>query len=590
MRLRSALALAVLAVVACADLESAPLPEQSRPPVPEIVAGHQVLARAVIDGQRARDMVSFMEPHFRLPGNRGFDASIERVVAELEDAGYRNEADAGMAPLTYRVERRPMDRPTWEPVSGSLRVVGSDDALLHFETNRNLVAINSFSTPPGGVEADLIDLGSGTAADFDREDVRGRIVLADMRVGRLFTEAVVERGALGVIAYAIPSLNRPEENRDVIGYSSIPLDAGARSWGLQLTTNARDALRDAMREGPLRVRVEVEARTFESAELTLVADVRGRTEPDERFVFSAHVQEAGANDNASGVAALSEVARVFAEGVRSGSFVPDRTISMIWGDEIRSTRRYLNEDPGRTAGILWGMSLDMVGEDTQRTGGTFLIEKMPDPSAVWTRGEDRHTEWGGRPMSVDQLTPHYFNDFVLNRCRDQGADNGWVVRTNPFEGGSDHVPFLRAGLAGILLWHFTDVYYHTDGDRLINVSPATLENVGVCASVAAMTLTTADADVAAFLVHEVERAALERLDAETVLGLDAVAGGGDRAEETRILDAWTTWYLAAIDSMADIEVGGPSPVFSARIAAARATIAEKGEAARAAVDEAGESF
>ena len=29
----------------------------------------------------------------------------------------------------------------------------------------------------------------------------------------------------------------------------------------------------------------------------------------------------------------------------------------------------------RTRGVKWGVSLDMVGEDTKKTGGTFLIEK-----------------------------------------------------------------------------------------------------------------------------------------------------------------------------------------------------------------------
>jgi len=459
-------ALAIVATAACGELESADAVEQARPVVPAAMAAYQRVARDAFDGNRARDFVAFMDQYVRLPGNTGFDASIERVIKELEEAGYGNEADGADGPLTYRVERRALARPTWEPVTASLQIVGEDAPLLHIEANQNVVAINSYSTPTGGVEAELVDVGAAGADDFEGKDVRGKIVFGDMRVGRLFTEAVVNRGALGVIGYSISSINRPEENRDIIGYSSIPQNAEARSWGLQLTTNARDALREALSAGPVRVRVEVETRVYESEELTLVADVRGAAVPDERFVFSGHVQEAGANDNASGVAALSEVARVFAEGVRAGSFVPQRTLSMIWGDEISSTRRYLEEGPERTEGVLWGLSLDMVGEDTDKTGGTFLIEKMPDPSAVWTRGDDQHTEWGGRPMTVDQLTPHYFNDFVLNRCLDQGADNGWVVRTNPFEGGSDHVPFLRAGLPGLLLWHFTDVFYHTDGDRV----------------------------------------------------------------------------------------------------------------------------
>ena len=44
------------------------------------------------------------------------------------------------------------------------------------------------------------------------------------------------------------------------------------------------------------------------------------------------------------------------------------------------------------------------------------------------------------------------------------------MSTNPFEGGSDHTPFLQFKKPGVLFWHFTDVFYHTDGDRLDKVS------------------------------------------------------------------------------------------------------------------------
>ena len=585
MKFRPAAALlAAFTVLACGEADPS---GQLRPRVPSPMAAYQTLARDAFHGERARQLVAYMDGYVRLPGNTGFDASVAEVVGELRAAGYRAEDEAPRgATLTYRVERRPLGRLTWEPSSAALRIVGADGPLLRLETNRNLLAINSFSTPTGGVEADVVDVGAGTDQDFAGKDVRGKIVFGELRVGRLFTEAVQNRGALGVIAYAIPAVNRPEENRDVIAYSSIPQDTAARSWGLQLTTNARDALRAALDAGPVRVHVDVATRLYESEELTLVAEVRGSSHPEERFVFSAHVQEAGANDNASGVAALAEMARVFAEGVGARRFAPARTLTMIWGDEISSTRRYLEEDPDRAEGVLWGMSLDMVGEDTDKTGGTFLIEKVPDPSAVWTRGDDHHTEWGGEPLSVDDLIPHYFNDFVLNRCLDQGADNGWVVRTNPFEGGSDHVPFLRAGVPGLLLWHFTDVFYHTDGDRVGNVSARTLENVGVCAAVSAMTLTTADGDVARFLVGEVERAALERLAVERALSVAAVAAGGDEAEQGVILDAWTAWYDGALTTMTDIEVGGSSEATLQRIEAARAAVAEAGRAAVAAVRDA----
>ena len=572
----AAATLAALVTASCREVRPDGPLGRIRPQVPSVMAAYQAQARSAFQGERARGLVAYMDQYVRLPGNTGFDASVAEVVGELRAAGYRNEDEGAAGPLTYRIERRPLRRPTWEPTSASVRIVRTDAPLLRFETNRNVVAINSFSTPAGGVEAEVVDVGAGAAEDFSGKDVRGKIVFGEQRVGRLFTEAVQNRGALGVIAYSIPALNRPEEHRDIISYASIPQDTAARSWGLQLTTNARDELRAALGEGPVRVHVEVAARLFDSEELTLVAEVRGATRPGERFVFSAHVQEAGANDNASGVAALAEMARVFAAGVQAGTFVPARTITMIWGDEISSTRRYLDEDSSRTAGVRWGMSLDMVGEDTEKTGGTFLIEKMPDPSAVWTRGEDRHTEWGGQPLTVDRLTPHYFNDFVLNRCLDRAEGTGWVVRTNPFEGGSDHVPFLRAGKPGLLLWHFTDVFYHTDRDRIEMVSAATLKNVGVCAAVSAMTLTSADGWTARFVIDELERSAIARLHAEAELSRAEIASGMDAEEQRRIVRTWTDWYEAAIRTASDVETGGASAETTAAIDAAAARVRATG--------------
>jgi len=546
----------------------------SRPPR---LSETQALVRTRYSGERAREMVASLDPSYRVPGNGPFDAAIQRVVEVLETAGYREEGEGGGGALTYRVENRPLAQPTWEPIRASLRVQGAAFPLMELGSNINLVAANSFSTPPGGVTAEVVYVGEGDEESFQGVDLEGKIVLGDMSVRQLFRRAVQEGGALGVMAYRLPDFNRPEVNRGIAPMSSIPYDSGSSSWGLLLSGTARDALLDAMAAGPLRVNVEVETRLYPSEEETLVAEVRGAEAPRERMVLSAHVQESGANDNLSGVAAQAEIARVLAEGVATGAFVPRRTITMLWGDEIRSTQRYLEEDPVRAEGVLWGLSLDMVGEDTRKTGGTFLIEKMPDPSAVWTRGEDHHTEWGGRPLRIDQLTPHYLNDFVLNRCLDQAAGSDWVVRTNPYEGGSDHVPFLRAGTAGVLFWHFTDQYYHTDGDRAEMVSANTLWNVGVCATVSAMILTTADAEMAAYLVGEVERSALARLEREGELSRLAVEAGGDLDEERLILQTWTDWYRDALSTMEELEVGGATPATLRAIEAARDRVGDAGK-------------
>jgi hypothetical protein len=558
--LKNAMRPLLLGLLALGFSVLAPTTAQPQPRTPPPAVAHYfTLVRPAFSGERARSVVAFMEQYFRIPGNTGFNATIRHVEDILKSAGYVDQSRATSTDrLTYRVDRRPLTRLTWEPVDASLAIVGEREPVLRWSTNRNMLAINSRSTPDTGVVAPVIDVGRGTPADYDRSPVAGKIVLADGNVGRVFTEAVVRRGAIGVLTYGLPAYTQPETHRNSIQFSSIS-DTTKTGWGIILSKNAIDRLRAALAKGPITVRAVAKAKSYPAKEeLTLVAEVLGSTVPDERFVLSAHIQEPGANDNASGVGDLSEMARVIAGLVRAKQVDPKRTITMLFGNEISQTRNYLAADTARTRGVRWGLSLDMVGEDTRKTGGTFLIEKMPDPSAIWTRGDDKHTEWGGRPLTKADLRPHYFNDFLLARCLDQAALTGWVVRTNPFEGGSDHTPFLDFNKPGVLFWHFTDVYYHTDGDRLENVSVETLANVGAAATVSVLTLTAADGPTTRALVAEVEGAARRRIETERGLSRAAIAAGGDRAKETDILATWIDYYVKAIEAMRDIEVGGSS--------------------------------
>jgi aminopeptidase YwaD len=570
-RARGALLAAILGVAG----RSAPLAAQ-RAETPPAVKRYFELVRPLFSGKNAYEQVAFMDQYFRWPGNTGFNASLRRVEGILKNAGYVEEKSAPSgAPLTYRIEHRPMRTPAWEPVDASVTVVGEAAPVLRLATNRNMLAINSYSTPDTGVVAPLVDVGAGTPTDFGRQSVAGKIVLADGSVGGMFTEAVVKRGALGVLAYRMPAYTQPEIHRTSIQFGSIAYDTTHRAWAIALSRDAVDRLRGAAKAGAM-VRVRTAVKSYPSDEMTIVAEVHGSAAPSERFVLSAHVQEPGTNDNASGVGDLSEMARVLGELARTNALRPKRTITMLFGLEIAQTRNFLADDSVRTRGVKWGLSLDMTGEDTKKTGGTFLIEKMPDPSAIWTRGDDHHTDWGGRPLAKADLVPHYYNDFLLARCADQAATTGWVVRANPFEGGSDHTPFLQFKKPGVLFWHFTDVYYHTDGDRLDKVSQQELVNSGLAALVSALTLTSADGSTARALVGEVERAAIHRLDTELALSKQAVGAGGPRATEEDILRTWTDYYVASLRTMTDIEVGGSSAETNAAIDGAAQRVAKAG--------------
>ena len=533
-----------------------------------------------LSGDKALRTVAFVEQFFRLPGNRGFDASIDTVARLLALAGYIEQAKARPTDrLTYRIESRPMRGPAWSPIDASVTLVGQRTPLLQWTTNHNMLAINSWSTPAGGVEADVVDVGAGADADFNRVEVKGKIVTGEASARHLYARAM-QLGALGVLApQTLAAYKRPDVNRTAIEFGAVGLDTLNRGFAIFLSTAAKETLRQALKLGPVRAKVIVSTIIEQKPERTVVAEIRGSRLPNERFVYSAHVQEPGANDNASGVGLLAEMARTAGQLVRAGRTDPARTISFLWGDEIVSTARFLAEDSVRRAGVKWGMSLDMVGENTALTGGTFLIEKMKDPSAVWVRGDEPHTAWGSGTVKVGDIWAYWLNDFVKQRCLDRAVASGWIVKSNPFEGGSDHTPFLNAKIPAVLLWHFTDQYYHTDRDRIEMVSPATLANVGNCALTTGLLLAGGSARTARSALAEFIVVAEQRIATEGKLSRDALANSGTttRAKETLLLETWREYYRAATAKLPEIAA---APIdLAAAIAAGQARIKAAGDRA-----------
>ncbi|MEO9077206.1 MAG: M28 family peptidase, partial [Gelidibacter sp.] len=344
----------------------------------------------------------------------------------------------------------------------------------------------------------------------------------------------------------------PEKNTTSIQFRSIPINTEAKGWAIALSYEAKERLKVRILEGIVSLNVHIETKIYESEELTIVADIRGSKLAKERLVFSAHIQEPGANDNATGVGVALEMATLSAKLLKEKSWDPTRTLTFLWGDEIISTGRYVKEDEARSKDIKWGISLDMVGENTAITGGSFLIEKMPDPSAIWTRGNDKHSEWGGRVMRLDQMKPHYLNDFVISEFEAQGKRANWEVNTNPYEGGSDHMPFLQNDIPSVLFWHFTDQFYHTDNDRLDKVSKETLRNVGIASMNTAFILLNADAKTANNMIDTIEKAAISRLHEELKQGRIAMQNGNKLSEQIEVIQAWEDWYIKAIASTVDM--------------------------------------
>lgn len=476
------------------------------------------------------DLVTFMAPLWRLAGNPAFEQSQQRIFDRLTTAG-----------LQPRYEEFPNSGGGWEHTVGTLRLGGpAGDVLLSRDTHRVALAINSYSTVAGGVTLPVVDVGAGTtAAAYEGKAVKGAVVLATGSLGQVFQQAVRDRGAAGVISSEIAPYTKPAETPDVLQWGSIPNNEALRSFGFKATPRAAARLRDALARGPASVHVEIASTFHGRPNRNLVLEILGRTLPEQRIVLAAHVQEPGANDNASGCGTLLSAALAIHEGIQRGVLPPPaRTLTFLWVDEIRGSEQWIKADAERVKSVVAMLSLDMTGQDTAKTGGTFLIEKEPDPSAIWERPSDPHSEWGAGKVDPAMVRGSFLNDLHLAVALRRARDTKWVVRTNPYEGGSDHTVFMRAGVPALLNWHFTDRYYHTNLDTLDKVSAAEMQHVAIVVGTTAMFLSAADKTDVAPMRALMQFARAARVATE------------ERNKATpEILQAWHKWYDEALASV-----------------------------------------
>ncbi|MGD1991620.1 MAG: M20/M25/M40 family metallo-hydrolase [Anaerolineae bacterium] len=179
---------------------------------------------------------------------------------------------------------------------------------------------------------------------------------------------------------------------------------------------------------------------------------------------------AGANDNASGVAAVVEIARLW----HTAGYQPARSVLFAaWDGEEQGLlgSQYYVEHPSLSLTQTVGMiNLDMVG-----AGETLRVDGAGDLAA--------------QVQSAAQVYA--------------------ITTTHTFVGRSDHVPFDAAGIPAVTLIYWPDPNYHTPDDQIAAISPDKLRAAGILAAHSVASL--ADSHV------ELERA-VERLRAAIATG------------------------------------------------------------------------
>jgi aminopeptidase YwaD len=346
-------------------------------------------------------------------GPRPAGTQSERQAAEYLAAQFRQYG--------YAVEFHSFQFPFFEARRVDVQVGG--------QAIRGQALFFSAATPAAGLEGDVVVAGIGQPADFEGKRVNGAVVL--MERGTIpFREKVVNAAARGAAA-AVVYNNQPGiisgtlQRRSEIPAVSISQDDGRR-------------LAEAAQQGRVRMRLLVDTVFETRTTVNVVAGKRGVTRPEEIIVVGAHYDSVpaapGANDNASGIAAILEAARVLAN-VRL-----NRTVQFVAfaAEELGlyGSSAFAGE---RRQGVVAMLNLDMVG---------------------W--GERLMIGASGRDESVVDAAER-----VAQRLS--------IAVTRFRSGSSDHVSFERHGIPAVFFHRGIDPYYHRAGDVPANVTPRHLE-------------------------------------------------------------------------------------------------------------------
>ncbi len=466
-----ALAAAMAATVASAQPRRIPFWPDA---VPEAI-------HASVDGQAALESVRSLGRFHRVHGSPGYAAAADWVRDQALKAGL---ADAV-------VEHFPSDGTTryahfrsylgWDGREGRLDEVSpSAHPIARFPELP--VALADYSQD-ADVTAELVDVGAGTSPkDYEGREIKGRIVLASGALPRVHQLAVEERGALGFLSdFPNQTTAWSGDDPDLVRWGHLSPYQTKNRFAFMLSKRQSRDYRARLGAGE-RITLHAFVRgQMKTANLDVVsATIPGVDASAGEVVLTAHLchQSAGANDNASGSAAILEVARALSRAIASGAIPKPRlTIRFLWTPEIAGSQAWLASHQDIAARIVGGIHMDMVGTLLAVTHSTFHLSRTAAsvPHVLDDIGQAlfdevvaasaQHAERGGDGYK-GFVTPGASRDVFLGDIR-------------AVEMGSDHEVFEAAGWSVPMLYFhdWPDVTIHTSKDQPENLDATKLGRV-----------------------------------------------------------------------------------------------------------------
>ena len=470
-----------------------------------------------VSGEIAFRYTSVISGYDRVQASTGFHDAAAWIKGELERIGYKDVA----------LEGWPSDGT--KRYAGHRSVIGwnADKAEL-WMTSPERERLCSFEEIPlslvkhshgAHVEAELVEVGSGIGeAAYKGKDIKGKIVLSTGPTSEVMKEAVLGRGAVGVLTYFAPDTRPGYPN--LIRYTALwPRweDREKLGFGFNLSKNQGARLKRMIEEGTkIILKADVDVSYSQTRLESLSAAFPGSVEPDREVMIIGHLchPTPSANDNGSGSGGMLEMARALKAMVDKGLVdKPARTIRFVWVAEFNGAVPYVQAHLERTKNTLAVINCDMIGEDLHSTGGMFRIFRTPDSI----------------PSFLNDITVNFAGlAEALNLTSLNGSSHPFAWKAVPYGGGSDHVVFNDGAVkVPAVMLNRNDTFHHTSLDTMDKVDPTELRRASVIALGTAFYIAAARDGEAVATARLIARNGLGRLAADYYDALGEMASAAD---------------------------------------------------------------
>lgn len=258
----------------------------------------------------------------------------------------------------------------------------------------------------------------------------------------------------------------------------------------------RDGERLAKAGSGVRVRVALSSSVQEARPRTVIATLAGRV-AQQYYLICAHGDSdsggPGADDNASGVATVLEIARVFTDLIRSNQLARPR-VSLrfaIWGREYDSAESYVQREGEKLRQCLGVINFDQTGTGAEREAVYVESNDVPwnEPllRTLARVGDDYMGQPGFWPEFKTSPSQGGTDSYVFlpTRFNGTGSTDFEIPSTSIYTAAWDHLSVLAqtpgwepAGSGGgnkVVIDYSR--YYHSSGDTPENTTEQEPQNM-----------------------------------------------------------------------------------------------------------------